>query len=53
VQLSLTLKNSGAKDVKQNVSVDGSANIIITQLTVDGNDIIINDDLDKVRIKCV
>jgi hypothetical protein len=50
-QLSLTLKNSAGNDVQQNVSTDANANIVITHVVVDGLDVTVNNDFDKVRAK--
>lgn len=48
VQMSLSLKDSNAVAVKQNVSTDANANIIISHIVMDGLDVTINDDFDKV-----
>jgi len=47
LQLSLSLKDSSAVDVQQNVSTDANANIIIYHVVMDGIDVTINDDFDK------
>lgn len=49
VQLSLMLKNVGGNDAQQNVSTDANANIVITHVVVDGVDVTVCDDFDKVR----
>jgi hypothetical protein len=49
VQLSLSLKDSSATNVQQNVSTDANANILIYHVVMDGLDVTINDDFDKVH----
>jgi hypothetical protein len=52
VQLSLKLKNAGGNDAQQNVSTDANANIVITHVVVDGADVTLCNDFDKVRQFC-
>jgi hypothetical protein len=47
LKMSLTLRGAGDTDVKQNVSLDNNANIVVYHVTQDGQDVTINSDFDK------